>query len=653
MALDPSTFLSTPAASANPTQIAGAQQLSQMATPMQIQSMYDYAKALRDSSNTPVKSWTQGVSNIVKALMGNSEQNNAANSERSLYASRTISDADHPGDLPGFGTIDSNRPVVSGGNQAGLSTDGYQPSDPGLAASESGGNDANVNPVSHATGRYQFVDGTWKDIMQRHPDLGLTPDGRMDPAQQEKAKAAYDQDNAKVLQTAGYEPNQTNERLAMRFGAGGATKVLGADPSAPMSSVMSQNVLAMNPDLRNATAGGTIQRYASLGAPQLPPDAQATVRALNPNTQIAQNGPMPQQGMGNPQDTIRELANHWIMTGMSPQQALATATQYVQNNMQLMPQYTTDPYGREMMVQPGRPPQFTGRQMGPGQVGQWHGFDVTKTVGPDGGLQEKIVVPGASSAPAASAPGPQGAAQTPGNVGAASPAAGAPQSASVPSSVNLAGPAPQGTQIAEPPAPAPAPKPPTAGITNPPENADPAAMLQWETNLDAAQKGAVKGAESMAEAAAKGKIKPVDDAVEEGTKAGPILNDLDTLRDAYANAGDNLNGGPFADTILKAKQGINEMLPGTSLVDQDKLNAAQIVQKVNMGLATKMVKELTSRGTQMEILLAMKNNPGIMMSDKASLYMIDLLKQIQQQKQELGELASKKGYDNPGEWNTM
>ncbi len=176
---------------------------------------------------------------------------------------------------------------------------------------------------------------------------------------------------------------------------------------------------------------------------------------------------------------------------------------------------------------------------------------------------------------------------------------------------------------------------------------------QWQADTAAAKAAAVKSAEALAEATAKGRVKPIDDAVEIGTKAGPIMNDLDTLRDAYANAGDNINGGPFATQIIQAKQAINEFLPGTNLVDQDKLNASQIIQKINMGLATKMVKELTSRGTQMEIMLAMKNNPGVMMSDKGSLYMIDLLKQMQTQNQQLGILASQKGYDNPREWNAM
>jgi hypothetical protein len=670
VALDPSTFL--PTSTPNAAQAAGAQQLSDLATPQQIQAMYDYAKALRTSStDTPVHAWTQGVSNVVKALMGGVEENRAANAERGVMGAQANAipggdGASAPGDLPGFGTIDSNRPRISGGDQ---------PSDTALASVESGGDDNAKNPLSSATGRYQFTDGTWKDVMQRHPDLGLTPDGRTDPAQQEKAKAAYDSDNAKVLSTAGYQPDQGNLRLAMRFGANGATKVLGADPSAPMGSIEPPNVMAINPDLGNATAGGIRQRYASLGAPNLPPDAQAMTKALNPNVQVAQNGPMPggmsqqgfdPQGMSqqgfDPQSMINQMARRLIMTGIPPQQALATATEYVGNNLKLMPQYTTDPYGREMMVQPGHPPQLTGRQLGPGQSGTFMGLPTETTLGPNAEPHMRVITP-ESGTPSGAAPGPQGAAPAPGNVGAAEPAGAPPApvaaNATPPSAtppVEVAGPVPPGTKVPEPAAAANAPPPPAA-IANvlPPmpsgPNVKPEDWLDWDAQRKAAAAGMLKSAETSSEEGNKLRAKVIDTDMEQANKSYETRGTLALLNDAYKNGGDNISGGPWGNFILQGKQFLNQMGIGGDWDDFQKgLNASQVISKLNATLATQMVKELTSRGTQMELALGMKNNPGLLMSNQGAQYMLNILDQIQDQKEKWGQLASQ--FD-PGDRNYL
>jgi len=662
MALDPSNFLSTPQGYATPQQVGGAQQLAEtVATPQQIQAMYDYAKALKSSStDQPVHAWTQGVSNVVKALMGGVETNRAADAERQRFGAQANAipgddKTSSPGDLPGFGSIDTNRPQVSGGDA---------PSNPALAYAESGGDDQAKNPMSSATGRYQFTDGTWADVMKKHPDLGLTPDGRTDPAQQEKAKAAFDQDNGRALQTAGYEASPTNLGLAHRFGAAGATKVLGADPSAPMSSIEPQNVMAVNPDLANATAGSTIQRYASLGAPSLPPDAQATVKALNPNSQVAQNGPM-QPGMmpqGGPQATINQMARQLIMTGMPPAQALQTATQYVQNQLALMPQYQADAYGREMVVRPGMPPQFTGRQMGPGQKGEFMGLPTTTTVGPD--QREHIQIQTPETGPATPPPGPQGAAEAPGNVGAAQPpgpppaplAANAPPSGAGPATppVTVAGPLPQGTQVPQPPAAAPEPPAAIANVMPPMPsgpNVKPEDWMAWDANRKAAAAGMLKAAETSSEEGNKLRAKIIDTDMEQANKSYDTRGTLALLNDAYKNGGDNISGGPWGNFILQGKQFLNQMGIGGDWDEFQKgLNASQVISKLNATLATQMVKELTSRGTQMELALGMKNNPGLLMSNQGAQYMLNILDQVQDQKEKWGQLASQ--FD-PGDHNYL
>lgn len=121
--------------------------------------------------------------------------------------------------------------------------------------SESGGDDAAKNPNSTATGRYQFLEGTWGDLAKRHPELGLTPDGRTDPAQQERAMRVFTQENARQLGSAGIKPDPGSLYAAHFLGAGGASKVLGGDPNSPVSAYVDPSVIQANPQIANMTVG--------------------------------------------------------------------------------------------------------------------------------------------------------------------------------------------------------------------------------------------------------------------------------------------------------------------------------------------------------------------------------------------------------------
>lgn len=120
---------------------------------------------------------------------------------------------------------------------------------------ESGGNDRAANPNSSALGRYQFLESTWNGLAQQYPELQLTPDGRTDPAQQERAMARFTQDNASALSGSGIPVNPGTLYAAHFLGAGGAQKVLTADPNSPMSALVDPGVIAANPQLRGMTAG--------------------------------------------------------------------------------------------------------------------------------------------------------------------------------------------------------------------------------------------------------------------------------------------------------------------------------------------------------------------------------------------------------------
>lgn len=127
---------------------------------------------------------------------------------------------------------------------------------------ESGGNDTAANPNSSALGRYQFLEGTWNDLMGRHPELGLTADGRTDPGQQERAMKAFTMENARQLSGSGIPVTPGALYAAHFLGAGGAAKVLGADPNSPVSAYVDPDVVSANPQLAGMTVAD-FQQWAN------------------------------------------------------------------------------------------------------------------------------------------------------------------------------------------------------------------------------------------------------------------------------------------------------------------------------------------------------------------------------------------------------
>jgi hypothetical protein len=157
-------------------------------------------------------------------------------------------------------------------------------------AAESGGNPNAKNPRSSATGLYQFTEPTWRDLMRANPELGLTPDGRTDPAQQEAAMRVFTQNNAKVLADAGVGVNPGTLYAAHFLGAVGATKALSYAPETPMMVAAGPEVVAANPFLKDMTVGEFQQWAAEKGgggnggyqppmAPQGAPGSPAPVQA--------------------------------------------------------------------------------------------------------------------------------------------------------------------------------------------------------------------------------------------------------------------------------------------------------------------------------------------------------------------------------------
>lgn len=152
--------------------------------------------------------------------------------------------------------INAAAPTAGGVTTSSAIPAGYIES---ARAAESGGNDAARNPKSTATGRYQFLESTWNGLASQYPELGLTADGRTDPAQQERAMERFTQDNARSLSGAGIPVDPGTLYAAHFLGAGGATKALTADPGTPMAALVDPAVIQANPQLRNMSAGDFAQ----------------------------------------------------------------------------------------------------------------------------------------------------------------------------------------------------------------------------------------------------------------------------------------------------------------------------------------------------------------------------------------------------------
>lgn len=121
--------------------------------------------------------------------------------------------------------------------------------------SESGGNPNARNPSSSATGPAQFIDSTWRQMMAKHPDLGLTADGRTDPAQAKRALRRFTQDNMIFLKSAGIPITEGNLYAAHFLGRGGARSVLSGRDDQQVSDLVPAFVIEANPFLQGMSVG--------------------------------------------------------------------------------------------------------------------------------------------------------------------------------------------------------------------------------------------------------------------------------------------------------------------------------------------------------------------------------------------------------------
>ncbi|KRA62162.1 hypothetical protein ASD89_24065 [Caulobacter sp. Root656] len=140
-----------------------------------------------------------------------------------------------------------------------------------LQASEnSTGNPAAQNPRSSATGNGQFIKSTWLEtVKSARPDIaaGKSDDQilalRSNPALSREMTTAYASQNAQALDGAGLPVTGASLAMAHKLGFGGAQTVLQADATMPLNRLLSREVIAANPQLKNLTAGAYAQQMAT------------------------------------------------------------------------------------------------------------------------------------------------------------------------------------------------------------------------------------------------------------------------------------------------------------------------------------------------------------------------------------------------------
>ena len=110
----------------------------------------------------------------------------------------------------------------------------------GTMAAESGGDPNARNPLSSATGLYQFTDDTWAGVVRNYGQrYGIRPDGILDPDQQNRAiRAITENEYLPVVQRGGRPVSAAELYAPHLLGAPTYSRLASADPNARAADVI-------------------------------------------------------------------------------------------------------------------------------------------------------------------------------------------------------------------------------------------------------------------------------------------------------------------------------------------------------------------------------------------------------------------------------
>jgi hypothetical protein len=138
-----------------------------------------------------------------------------------------------------------------------------------LMTAESGGRLQKKNPRSTALGPFQFIKSTFLFVVDKHFQAevaGLTEQQvlarRTDMAFSRRAARAYVHDLISALASNGLPASPVNVRIAFLVGPSAAVRLLGAPPDQPLKRVLSDDAIAANPFMSDATIAQLVQKAA-------------------------------------------------------------------------------------------------------------------------------------------------------------------------------------------------------------------------------------------------------------------------------------------------------------------------------------------------------------------------------------------------------